>query len=195
MGLAAVDLAVPATPRLLVVLGHGAGGGPDSPDLAALASALPLAGYAVARVVQPYRLAGRRAPAPAAQLDAAYAAVVEAVRGTADLRGLPVVVGGRSSGARVACRTARALGAVGVLALAFPLHPRGRPERSRLAELLAAGVPTLVVQGERDAFGHPDEFPSTVDVDSVAGDHALRADPAAVVAAALAFVRRVAPTG
>ncbi|MBL7255019.1 alpha/beta hydrolase family protein [Paractinoplanes lichenicola] len=136
-------------PLSTLMLGHGAGGGVDAPDLKAVHDAAVAAGVRVVLVTQPYRVAGRRAPAPAAQLDEAWSAVVEAVRGK-----LPLIVGGRSSGARVACRTAAGLGAVGVLALAFPLHPPGKPEKSRAAEL-PAGVPTLVLNGDRDAFGVP----------------------------------------
>src|SRR5579884_1765418 len=157
-----------------LVLGHGAGGGIDAPDLVAAARAARAAGWTVVCVEQPYRVAGRRAPAPARQLDAAWTAVVEALR----LRG-PLVVGGRSSGARVACRTAGATGAAAVLCLAFPLHPPGRPETSRLDELDAVTAPTLVVQGERDPFGLPPPGPQRRVVD-VPGDHALKADPAAV---------------
>ena len=137
------------------------------PTAAALA-----AGVHVAQVEQPYRVAGRRAPAPAAQLDAAWLAVVAAVR--AALPGLPVLVGGRSSGARVACRTASAVGAVAVLCLAFPVHPPGRPEKDRLAELAEPTVPVLVVQGERDPFGRPPPAPGR-EVVLLAGDHSLKA--------------------
>jgi predicted alpha/beta-hydrolase family hydrolase len=134
----------------LVLLGHGAGGGVSAPDLQLLAQSLPAIGITVGLVEQPYRVAGRRAPAPAKQLDAAFTAVSAALMAD-QFDGL--VVGGRSSGARVACRTAQTLGAVGVLALAFPLRPPWRPEKTRLPELTAVPVPTLVVQGERDHFG------------------------------------------
>lgn len=141
----------PAGPvRALLVLGHGAGGGVDAPDLMAVHDAAVAAGVRVALVTQPYRVAGRRAPAPAGHLDEAWTAVVRALH----VPPLPLIVGGRSSGARVACRTATALGAAGVLALAFPLHPPGKPEKSRAGELPAA-VPTLVVNGDRDPFGVP----------------------------------------
>jgi predicted alpha/beta-hydrolase family hydrolase len=146
-----------------LVLGHGAGGGIEAPDLLALARTLPDRGIAVVRVEQPWRLAGRRiAPAPA-RLDEAWLAIVPQLGelgepGEPGLAAGPLLVGGRSAGARVACRTASVLGAVGVVALAFPLHPPGRPERSRLPELLGADVPTIVVQGERDPFGGPDEL-------------------------------------
>jgi uncharacterized protein len=142
----------------VLALGHGAGAGIESRDLLALAADLPAHGVTVALVEQPWRVAGRKlAPAPKA-LDAAWRALWPALADP----GLPVVAGGRSAGARVACRTAGELGAVAVLALAFPLHPPGRPEKSRAEELLAAGAagPVLVVQGARDAFGRPEEFPA-----------------------------------
>ncbi len=112
-------------PRALLVLGHGAGGGVTAPDLVAAAEAANAAGVSVALIEQPYRVAGRRSPAPAHQLDAAWLAVVEQLREVP-----PLLCGGRSSGARVACRTAAATGAAGVLCLAFPLHPPGRPEKT-----------------------------------------------------------------
>jgi predicted alpha/beta-hydrolase family hydrolase len=154
----------------LLVLGHGAGGGIDAPDLLAVRAAALARSVAVARVLQPYRVAGRRAPAPAAQLDTAWTTVVEQlVLGDH----LPVAVGGRSSGARVACRTAAATGACAVLGLAFPLHPPGRPDKTRSAELVV-DVPLLVVQGDRDPFGTRAEFPPRVTVVDVAGaDHRL----------------------
>ncbi len=134
-----------------VLLSHGAGGGLDAVDLVTAARLLPARGVEVWLVEQPWRLAGRRlAPAPS-RLDEAFIAVVRHRPPP-----VPFLVGGRSAGARVACRTGAALGAAGVLALSFPLHPPGRPERSRLAELAGVGVPTLVVQGGRDAFGSAD---------------------------------------
>ena len=141
-------------PRALLVLGHGAGGGVTAPDLVTAAEVAVAAGVSVALVEQPYRVAGRKSPAPAHQLDAAWLAVVEALRGEE-----PVLCGGRSSGARVACRTAAGTGAAGVLCLAFPLHPPGRPEKTRLGELEAVEVPVLIVQGESDPFGMPPEAP------------------------------------
>jgi hypothetical protein len=160
----------------------------DAPDLLAVRDAVLCDGVAVARVTQPYRVAGRRAPAPARQLDAAWTeAVVAAQAATAQVaaRGLgsvPLVVGGRSSGARVACRTAAALGAIGIVALAFPLHPPRQPDKSRAAEL-ETGLPTLVVNGDRDPFGVPDED-GHVTVRIVSGaDHSLKKDVPAVVAA------------
>src|SRR5918999_4386184 len=129
------------------MLGHGAGGGVGAPDLVTATTAARDAGFSVALVEQPYLVAGRRSPAPAGQLDAAWTAVVERLR-NGDLRGLPLVVGGRSAGARVACRTVEESDAVGVLCLAFPVHPPSRPDKTRLSELDAVTVPTLVVQGD-----------------------------------------------
>ena len=168
------------------MLGHGAGGGVEAPDLLAAAEAARSERIGVALVEQPYRVAGRRSPAPAAQLDAAWTALVEGVR-AGELAALPLVVGGRSLGARVACRTAEATGAVAVLCLAFPLHPPGRPAQSRLPELDAVTLPTLVVQGERDPFGMPPPGPSR-QVVTVRGDHGLKADPEAVAAAVRTWI-------
>lgn len=140
--------------RGVLVLGHGAGGGIEARDLGALAAALPGDGITVVRVEQPYRVARKKAAPAPPTLDRAWIAALQAIPRTG-----PLAVGGRSAGARVACRTASAVGAVAVVALAFPLHPPGRPERSRLDELVGAGVPTLVMQGERDPFGRPEEFP------------------------------------
>lgn len=145
--------------RGLVVIGHGAGGNPSAPDILVIRDILTARGFAVARSVQPYAVAGRRVPAPIPQLDEAYKLLVFAAReqlGPA-AGDVPVIVGGRSNGARIACRTASAVGAAACLALSFPLHPPGRPDKSRADELRAAGVPTLVLQGERDAFGSPDD--------------------------------------
>lgn len=164
--------------RALLVLGHGASGGVDTADLIAVRDAALSAGLAVARVTQPYRVAGRRAPAPAPALDEAWVAAVQAVRRRAG-RGVPLFVGGRSSGARVACRTARELGAAGVVALAFPLHPPGRPDVSRAGELDPA-LPTLVINGDRDSFGVPDAT-GLVRVEIRRGErHGLSKDPAGV---------------
>jgi uncharacterized protein len=161
-------------PAGALVLGHGAGGGVAARDLAAATNAALAAGVSVALVEQPYRVAGRRSPAPAHQLDAAWTAVVEHLC-AAPLRDLPLVAGGRSSGARVACRTAADTGAVGVLCLAFPVHPPGRPEKTRLAELDAVAVPTLVVQGASDPFGMPPPGPRR-SVVTVPGNHSLTGD-------------------
>ena len=163
----------------MLVLGHGAGGRVESPDLAGAAEAAHATGLSVVLVEQPYRVAGRRSPAPAAQLDSAWVSVVEQL----PLEGLPLVAGGRSAGARVACRTADATGAAAVLCLAFPLHPPGRPEKSRLGELDAVAVPTLVVQGERDPFGLPPPGAARTVV-TVPGTHSLRSS--GTVAAAVA---------
>ncbi|MFF8670790.1 alpha/beta family hydrolase [Streptomyces sp. NPDC015242] len=144
-----------AEPRLVLALGHGAGGGIEARDLTALAAVLPAHGVTVARVEQPWRVAGKKlAPAPKT-LDTGWRGLWPALAA----HGVPVISGGRSAGARVACRTARELGAHAVLALAFPLHPPGKPETSRAGELLGSGVPTLVVQGGNDTFGRPAEFP------------------------------------
>jgi uncharacterized protein len=163
-------------PRAALVLGHGAGGGVSAPDLVATTGVARSEGVSVALVEQPYRVAGRRSPAPPNQLDAAWTAVVEHLRAGA-LGGLPLVAGGRSAGARVACRTAAGTGAAGVLCLAFPVHPPGRPEKSRLDELDAVTVPTLVVQGERDPFGMPPSAPNRTVV-PIPGTHSLRSSSA-----------------
>ncbi|MFI9826281.1 alpha/beta family hydrolase [Streptomyces sp. NPDC051913] len=142
--------------RLVLAVSHGAGGGIEARDLQALAQTLPAHGVTVALVEQPWRVAGKKlAPAPKT-LDIGWRGIWPAVAQP----GLPVVSGGRSAGARVACRTAVELGAAAVLALSFPLHPPGKPEKSRAEELLGSGVPTLVVQGGNDPFGRPDEFPA-----------------------------------
>jgi predicted alpha/beta-hydrolase family hydrolase len=176
-------------PKAGLVLGHGAGGGVGARDLLAASDAAASLGISVALVEQPYLVAGRRSQAPAAQLDAAWTAVLAQLREQA-LRGLGLIVGGRSAGARVACRTAAQVGAVAVLCLAFPLHPPGRaadPTKSRLGELDAVAVPTLVVQGERDPFGMPPQGPGRT-VIRVPGTHALRstAEVSAAVSAWLA---------
>ncbi|MEU9233263.1 alpha/beta hydrolase family protein [Streptomyces subrutilus] len=141
--------------RLVLAVSHGAGGGIEARDLRALAAALPAHGITVALVEQPWRVAGKKVAAAPKVLDEGWRGLWPALAEP----GLPVVAGGRSAGARVACRTAAELGAAGVLALAFPLHPPGRPEKSRAEELLGAGRPALVVQGGRDPFGRPEEFP------------------------------------
>ncbi|WP_420079657.1 alpha/beta family hydrolase [Streptomyces sp. JL4002] len=140
---------------LVLAVGHGAGGGIEARDLAALAAALPARGITVALVEQPWRVAGKKVAAAPKVLDEGWRGLWPALAKP----GQPVVAAGRSAGARVACRTAADLGAAGVLALAFPLHPPGRPEKSRAGELTGTGLPTLVVQGGRDPFGRPEEFP------------------------------------
>ena len=151
LGLSRLTIDAAAEPRAVLWLGHGAGGGIDALDLAALARTLPAEGTTVVRYEQPWRLAGKKvAPRPAA-LDMAWLEVAPVVRQLHP--GLPLISGGRSAGARVACRTAEAVGAAAVLCLACPLHPPARPEKSRLDELLLPSGPVLVLQGERDTFG------------------------------------------
>jgi predicted alpha/beta-hydrolase family hydrolase len=172
-------------PRGLLVMSHGAGGGVESADLLATTDVAHELGCVVARVEQPYRVAGRRAPAPRKQLDANWLAIVEQLRERVP-EGAKLVVGGRSMGARVACRTAGEVGADGVLCLAFPLQPRPRKGvevPDRLHELDAVRAPTLVVQGTSDAFGMPPAARGRRKVAKVAGDHALKADVPAVAAA------------
>ena len=190
-GLAHAHLHAVPKPAGAVVLGHGAGGGVNAPDLVAATGAAQRQGFSVVLVEQPYRVAGRRAPAPAGQLDAAWIAVVERLRAD-ELHGLPLVVGGRSLGARVACRTVPATGPIGVLCLAFPLVPprRKAAPQSRLPELDAVTVPTLVVQGRGDQFGMPPPGPQR-QVVQVAGNHSLRSDPEAVAAAVQEWLVRL----
>jgi uncharacterized protein len=178
--------------RAALILGHGAGGGVEAPDLTAASRAAGAERISVALVEQPYRVAGRRSPPRASQLDADWLSVVERLRAH-DLADLPVIVGGRSLGARVACRTAEATGAIAVLCLAFPLEPprrTGKPKQSRLAELRAVNVPVLVVQGERDPFGIPPPSPFR-EVVKVPGDHGLKADLEAVAATVQAWLAGV----
>lgn len=145
-------------PVATLLLSHGAGGGVASRDLQVLARDLPRQGITVVLFEQPWVLAGRKVASPPPTLDVGFRAAAARLRPTG-----PLVVGGRSAGARSAARCATGLGAAGCLALAFPLHPPGRPEKSRLGELAGAGVPTLVVQGEKDTFGRPEEFPEDLD--------------------------------
>jgi predicted alpha/beta-hydrolase family hydrolase len=179
--------------RAWLALGHGAGGGVTAPDLVAATGAALEIGVSVALVEQPYRVAGRRSPAPAHQLDAAWIDVAEELRAR-EISGLPLVTGGRSAGARVACRTADPTRAAGVLCLAFPLLPpqraSGKPPTSRLPELDAVQAPVLVVQGERDRFGMPPGSASRTVV-SVPGDHSLRSDLPAVAAAVRDWLDRL----
>jgi uncharacterized protein len=194
-GRANAHLKLADQPRAALVLGHGAAGGVTSRDLVTATDVALSEGVSVALVEQPYRVAGRRSPAPARQLDLAWTAVVERLR-RGELSGLPLVVGGRSLGARVACRTAEATGAVAVLCLAYPLQPRRRsgaaPAPSRLPELDQVTVPTLVVQGERDPFGIPPASPLR-SVVQVGGDHSLRTNLDAVAEAIRAWLRDTIP--
>ena len=182
-----------AAPRGTLVLGHGAGGGVESVDLVAVATGAAGAGWRVVRVEQPWRVAGKRVAAAPPRLDEAWAVVLDRLRGTGRLEG-KLVLGGRSAGARVACRTAAEQGATGVLALAFPLHPPGRPEKSRAGELTDVAVPLLVVQGEHDAMGRPAEVAAVLagrpraSVREVPGDHALKRDVEVVAAAAVSWL-------
>lgn len=158
-----------------LVLGHGAGGGIEAPDLRAAVRAAGALGFTAVLVEQPYRVAGRRTTAPTRQLDVSWSAVVRALH-AGELPPGPLVSGGRSAGARVACRTAADLGVDAVLCLAFPVHPPGRgddPTKSRLPELDAVSVPVLVVQGERDPFGRPPPGPQR-EVVLLAGTHSLK---------------------
>jgi predicted alpha/beta-hydrolase family hydrolase len=165
-------------PRAALVLGHGAGGGVESRDLVTVTDVALPEGFSVALVEQPYRVAGRRSPAPAHQLEAAWTAVLDHLR-DGELSGLPLVTGGRSLGARVACRTAAATGAVAVLCLAFPLRPPrrsgGKPPQGRLSELDEVNVPVLVVQGAQDPFGMPPPGDDR-EVVQVRGNHSLRTE-------------------
>jgi predicted alpha/beta-hydrolase family hydrolase len=179
LGPARVTPSEPAgEPAGTLVLGHGAGGGIQAKDLVAVTRAAVAAGWRVLRVEQPWRVAGKRVASPPPQLDVGWRAVLTAVREDGLLSG-PLVLGGRSAGARVACRSADEQGAAGVLALAFPLHPPGRPDKSRADELHLVRVPLLIVQGERDPFGGPAEVTEalgnhpTARVLAVPGDHSL----------------------
>jgi hypothetical protein len=192
-GPAKAHLHVVAEPIAGLMLGHGAAGGVTAPDLVAVTDVARSAGLSVALVEQPYRVAGRRSPAPAHRLDEAWTAVVEHLRG-GELRGLPLIVGGRSAGARVACRTAADSGAVAVLCLAFPLHPPGRPAKTRQPELDAVHVPTLVVQGAGDPFGMP-AGSATCKVVTVPGNHSLTTDLEAVATAVRDWLPTVGAVG
>lgn len=194
VGMARAHLARPDRPAGALVLGHGAGGGIEAPDLVAMTS-LTDDGWLVVRVEQPWRVAGRRIATPPAQLDTAWLAVLGALTtGRGRLPG-PLVVGGRSAGARVACRTAAEVGASAVLALSFPLHPPGRPEKSRAGEarlVTDAGRPLVVIQGERDAFGGPAEVQAALGegavVRGVRGTHSFTKNPVDVLAEARAWL-------
>jgi predicted alpha/beta-hydrolase family hydrolase len=157
-------------PIATLLISHGAGGGIETADLEGLAKVLPGQGITVHRVEQPWKVAGRKVATAPPTLDDALRAVADQIRPRT-----PLVVGGRSAGARSACRSARDLGAAGCLALAFPLHPPGRPEKTRVDELKRTRVPTLVVQGERDVFGTPEEFPPGTELAVVPGaDHSFK---------------------
>jgi predicted alpha/beta-hydrolase family hydrolase len=192
-GRANVHLHPAGRPRAALLLGHGAAGGVASADLVATTEVALSESFSVALVEQPYRVAGRRSPAPARQLDAAWIAVVDHLR-AGELQGLPLITGGRSMGARVACRTAEATGAVAVLCLAFPLQPPQRagasPRPSRLEELDEVAVPVLVIQGTRDPFGMPPAAAKRTVV-QVPGDHSLRSDLQAVTAAVRDWLVRI----
>ncbi|MDP4505215.1 alpha/beta hydrolase family protein [Nonomuraea turcica] len=177
-GPAMVEVDEVAEPRLLLVLTHGAAGGVDAPDLVAVRAAALGAGAVVARVSQAFRVAGARAPGSPARQDEAWEIVLSELR--ARWPELPLVQGGRSNGARVACRTAQAVGAAAVVALAFPLHPPGKPERSRAEELRGAGVDVLCVSGDRDPFGIPDAADAARLVVLPGEGHDLKKDPARV---------------
>ena len=176
-------------PGFLLVLTHGAAGGVGTPDLAAACAAAGRLGGTAVLVTQPYRVRGARAPGSAARQDAAWLEIISALR--ARYPGLPLVQGGRSNGARVACRTARAAGARAVLALAFPLHPPGRPDRSRAPELRAAGTEVLVINGDRDPFGVPASTDASKIVVLAGESHALSGNPAAVGRAVRSWLRAV----
>lgn len=179
-GPARVELDHAQTATFLLILTHGAGGGVDSKDLLAVRDAAVAAGAVVARVLQPYRVRGASAPGSASRQDAAWLEIVAKLGD--QYPGIPLIQGGRSNGARVACRTAVAAGARAVVALAFPLHPPGRPDLSRADELLAAQTDVLVVNGDRDPFGIPEATAGIRVVVLPAETHSLAKDPAAVAA-------------
>lgn len=189
-GPARVALEKPARPAFLLILTHGAGGTPDTADLLAVRDAALALGAVTALVTQPYRVRGARAPGSAARQDAAWTELAAVLRRETASGGvpLPLVQGGRSNGARVACRTAPRTGAVGVIALAFPLHPPGQPGKSRDAELRGTGTSVLVVNGERDPFGVPEPDDSTEVVVLPGESHALARHPAAAGAAVTAWL-------
>lgn len=198
LGPAVARIVRPPRPQGVLVLTHGANGAMQTPDLAALGDAVPGHGWAVALVQQAWAVAGRRVPPPTPGQDSAWLAVVTALRSGRGALPAPLVVGGRSNGARVAARTAHAAAASGVVCLAFPLHPPGRPERLRSGELrepFAHGIPVLVVQGGADAFGTPDEVRAHVPdpdvVVAVQGGHGFTRSPRDVVTTVLAFLDAV----
>lgn len=190
-GPAEVELTKPRDPQALLVLTHGAAGGTQSPDLLAVRDAAVLDGIAVALLTQPFRVAGRRTPPKPEAQDAAWVQAVSALCRRRGLAPLPLVLGGRSNGARVACRTAGRLHATSVVALAFPLHVPGKPEKSRLDELEAAAAPVLVVQGDRDAFGMPPPGTNREVVVIAGADHGLQRGLPEIANAVVEFVRTV----
>ncbi|HEU5160263.1 MAG TPA: alpha/beta family hydrolase [Streptosporangiaceae bacterium] len=187
-GIARITVDDVPDPRFLLVLTHSSNGGVAAPDLLAVRDAALDLGGAVARVLQPFRVAGRRAPGPAATQDAAWLEVIAALRRR--YGDVPLIQGGRSNGARVACRTARAAGARAVIALAFPLRPPRRPDRTRAPELRGAGVPVLVVNGRRDPFGVPDAADATCVHVLEREGHDLSRFPAAIGEVAAEWLRR-----
>lgn len=187
-----VDLDRPRGAHALLVLTHGAGGGVESRDLLAIRAAAVPAGIGVALVTQAYRVAGRRSPPAPTPQDATWLTIMAALHRRRGLSDLPLVAGGRSNGARVACRTAAGSGAAAIVALAFPLHPPGKPETSRLSELELPTVPVLVVQGDRDPFGMPPRGSGRTVLVVPGADHSLRTDVAAVAQAVVDFVTSTA---
>ena len=188
-GPARISIDRPETATFLLAITHGAGGGTDTRDVLAVRDAAVALGGVVARVLQPYRVRGARAPGAPGPQDAAWLEIIGALR--AELPGVPLVQGGRSNGARVACRTAAAAEAAAVVALAFPLHPPGRPEQTRVAELRDAGAPVLVVNGDRDPFGVPDRRDAAQVVVLAGETHSLTKQPAAVGAAVAGWLSEV----
>ncbi len=193
LGLARLHVWSPPAAAGRLVLGHGAGGGIGAPDLTEIRAAVVAAGWEVVLLEQPWRVAGKRVASPPPRLDIGWTEALVALPALPPVGGVrpPLVLGGRSAGARVACRTALALGATAVCGLAFPLHPPGRPDRSRVPELAGAGVPVFVVQGIKDPFGGPADITALglpgVEVVGVPGDHSL-ARPVAVPRAVAAAV-------
>ncbi|MCW2496622.1 alpha/beta family hydrolase [Jatrophihabitans sp.] len=183
-----IELTRPVRPTALLALTHGAGGGVGTADLLAIRDAVTAAGVAVALITQPYRVAGRGAPPRPDKQDPLWLELMTALRSRRGLGAVPLIVGGRSNGARLACRTATGAGAVAVVALAYPLHPPGKPDVSRLDELELPTVPVLLVQGDRDAFGMPPEGPGRQRVVIAGADHSLKKGVPAVAEAVLSFV-------
>jgi uncharacterized protein len=195
-GPARVDLDGPAggaTPSFLLALTHGAGGTVSAPDLLAVRDVGVRLGGAVALITQPYRVRGARAPGNAARQDDAWREIIESVR----ISGIPLIQGGRSNGARVACRTARSVGAAGVIALAFPLRPPGRrvtgTRDGELREAASAGADVLVLNGDRDPFGIPDADQATRVVILPGETHSLSRNPEAVSEAVAAWLSDLLP--